>query len=74
MSTELSPTGEKERKMEVRVQNTSADAVYALGTIGAWIFYLSRASTPQEKLKGFLKGFIWPVTLVKEMLAFFHQE
>lgn len=74
MSTELTPTPEKERKMEVRVQNTSPDTVYALGMIGAWIYYFSRAATPQEKLKGFLKGFIWPVILVKELLAFFHQE
>ena len=74
MSTELAPTPEKERKMEVRVQNTSPDTVYALGMIGAWIYYFSHATTPHEKLKGFLKGFIWPVILVKELLAFFHQE
>ena len=74
MSTELTPTPEKARKMEVKVQNTSPDTVYALGTIGAWIYFISRATTPQEKLKGFLKGFIWPVILVKELLAFFHQE
>ena len=74
MSEELSSANEKERRVEVKVQNTSPDTVYALGLIGAWIYYLSRAGTPQEKLKGFLKGFIWPVILVKELLAFFHQE
>lgn len=74
MSTELKPTDEKEGKVHVNVKNTSPDTVYAMGLIGAWIYYFGRATTTQEKLKGFLKGFAWPAILVKEMLAFFHQE
>jgi hypothetical protein len=74
MSTEISPNDNKERNVNVKVQNSSPDTVYAIGVIGAWIYYISRATTPQDKLKGFLKGFAWPAILVKEMLAFFHQE
>jgi hypothetical protein len=74
MSTELNPSEEKARKVEVKVQNTSLDSVYAIGAVGAWIYYFSKAATTQEKLKAFLKGLVWPAILVKEMLAFFHQE
>jgi hypothetical protein len=74
MSTELKPTDEKERKANVNIQNTSPDTVYGMGLIGAWIYYFSRATTPEEKLKAFFKGFIWPVILVKELLTFFHPE
>jgi hypothetical protein len=74
MSTEISPSENNERKVNVKVQNNSPDTVYAIGLIGAWIYYISKATTPQEKLKGFLKGFAWPAILVKEMLTFFHQE
>ena len=74
MSTEISPSEKKEHNVNVKIQNNSPDTVYAIGVIGAWIYYISRATTPQDKLKGFLKGFAWPAILVKEMLAFFHQE
>jgi hypothetical protein len=74
MSTEVNATDEKARKVEVKVQNTSPDTVYAIGAVGAWIYYFSRATTTQERLKAFLKGLVWPAILVKEMLAFFHQE
>lgn len=74
MSTEISPSEKKEHNVNVKIQNNSPDTVYAIGVIGAWIYYISRATTPQDKLKGFLKGFAWPAILVKKMLAFFHQE
>ncbi len=74
MSTEICPCDNKERNVSLKVQNNSPDTVYTIGLIGAWIYYIGKATTPQEKLKGFLKGFAWPAILVKEMLAFFHQE
>ena len=74
MTTELNPSEEKERKVEVKVQNTSPDTVYAIGVVGAWIYFFSKATNNQQRLKAFLKGIVWPAILVKEMLAFFHQE
>ena len=74
MTTELKPSEEKERKVEVKVQNTSPDTVYAIGVVGAWIYFFSKATNNQQRLKAFLKGIVWPAILVKEMLAFFHQE
>lgn len=68
MSAELEPKSEKN---VVNVQGGSGDTVYGLGLVGAWIFFISRATTPQEKFIGFLKGFVWPAILVNEMLKFF---
>jgi len=74
MTTEITPTEAKSEKVNVRVQGGSVDAVYGLGIIGACIFYISRATTPQEKALGFLKGLVWPVFLVKEALEFLHKD
>jgi hypothetical protein len=41
---------------------------------GAWAYYIGRASTPQERLVGFLKGFIWPAILVYKLLKFLNPE
>ena len=71
MDTEISPTQKKEdKKVEVRVQNSSAEMVYGLGVIGACIYYISRGTTTQEKAMGFLKALVWPVFLVKQALEF----
>jgi len=72
MSTESNPVEEKEKKIQVSVQNTSLGTVYGLGLIGAWGYYFSRATTFDERLKGFFKGFFWPATLVNESLKFFN--
>ena len=71
MDTEISPTQKKEdKKVEVRVQNSSAEMVYGLGVIGACIYYISRGTTTREKAMGFLKALVWPVFLVKQALEF----
>ena len=74
MSDEVTPTEEKEKKVQVQIRNNSTGTIYGLGLIGAWMYYFSRATTNDEKLKAFLKGFVWPVVLVKEALAFFNKE
>jgi hypothetical protein len=75
MTTEITPTEQKDQKeVNVRVQSGSSGAVYGLGLIGACIYYISRATTPQEKAVGFLKALVWPVFLVKEVLEFLHKE
>jgi hypothetical protein len=58
------------RKMKVKVQGGSSEAVYGLGLIGAWVYYISRASTNQERALGFLKGLVWPAFLVHAALGF----
>ena len=74
MTTELNSTEQEDLKKEVNIQGGSSDAVYGLGLIGAWVFYISRASTFREGLLGFFKGIVWPAFLVYELLEFLNKE
>ena len=74
MTTELNPTEQGDQKKEVKIQGGSSDAVYGLGLIGAWVYYISRATTFREGLLGFLKGIFWPAFLVHELLEFLDKE
>ena len=47
---------------------------HGLGIIGAWVFYIGRATTPKLRVLGFLKGLVWPAMLVYEVLKFFNEE
>ena len=51
-----------------------SDSVYGLGMIGAWVFYIGRATTPRLRVLGFFKGLVWPAMLVYEVLKFFNDE
>ncbi len=74
MNTELDQTGQEERKHEVKIQGGSSDTVYGLGLVGAWVYYIGRATTNQERIKGFFKGIFWPALLVYELLVFLKAE
>ena len=73
MTTEMTTTNQEDGKVNVKVQSAS-DAVYGLGMIGAWIFYIGRARTPKDKVVGFLKGIVWPVFFVYEVLKLLHPQ
>jgi hypothetical protein len=51
-----------------------SDSVYGLGMIGAWVYYIGRATTPRLRVLGFFKGLVWPAMLVYEVLKFFNEE
>ena len=74
MTIELKPTGRENQKMKVNYQGGSSDAVYGLGLIGAWVYYLSRAKTFQQGVLGFFKGIFWPAFLVYALLEFLDKE
>ena len=74
MTTDLIPTEEEDKKIQVKVQGGSSDAVYGLGLIGAWVYYIGRATSPPERVKGFFKGLFWPAFLVYELLEFLDKE
>lgn len=74
MTTELNPTEKEDQNKEVKIQSGSSDAVYGLGLIGAWIYYIGRATTPRERILGFFKGLVWPVFLVQDLLDFLNKE
>jgi hypothetical protein len=51
-----------------------SDSVYGLGMIGAWVYYIGRATTPRLRVLGFLKGLVWPAMLVYEILKFLNED
>ena len=73
MSTDLNPGELDDKKVSVKVQGGS-DAVYGLGLFGAWVYYIGRATSPQERVRGFFKGLLWPAFLVYELLEFLNKE
>jgi len=68
MNTE-SKAGEQEtRKPKVIYRGGASEAVYGLGLIGAWIYFLGHATTFWVGVLGILKGIVWPAMLVYEAL------
>jgi len=74
MDTELNPTEQEDRKIKVHYHGGSSETVYGLGLIGAWVYYISRATTFQQGVVGFFKGILWPAFLVYELLKFLNKE
>jgi len=74
MTTESTPTEPADKKTNVKVQGGSSETVYGLGLIGAWVYYISRATTFRQRAIGFFKAFVWPAILVNELLKFFKKE
>ena len=69
MSTEPTPTVREYRKKCV-IRQGGGEAVYGLGLIGAWVYYISTAGSFWLGVLGFLKGIVWPAMLVYELLKF----
>jgi hypothetical protein len=65
---------EEQEAIKTRSGSGGADAVYGIGLIGAWVFYFKRATTTQERVQAFFKGFAWPAFLVYDLLAFLDKE
>ena len=74
MTLESVPTEQADQKIELNHPGGSSEAVYGLGLIGAWVYYIGRATTPRERVIGFFKGLFWPAFLVYDLLVFLHQE
>lgn len=49
-------------------RNTSSNAVYFLGMIGAAVYYISAATGFWTGVVGVLKAIVWPAFLVYEAL------
>jgi hypothetical protein len=73
MSTESNPTEYKERKRSVHYRGASSEAVYGLGLIGAWVYYIGHATTFLQGVIGFFKGLVWPGFMVYELLHFLYK-
>lgn len=70
MTTQSTPIQQTSQKRNVIYQRTTSEAVYGLGLIGAWIYYIGHATTIWLGLLGIFKGIFWPAMLVYELLKF----
>lgn len=59
------------RRTKVVYRNGTSSAVYGLGMIGAWVYFIGHAATFWLGVLGFLKGIVWPALLVYEALKYF---
>lgn len=59
-----------DRRTKVIRQGGAAGPVYGLGLIGAWVYYLSEATSFGMGVLGILKGIVWPAILVYEALKY----
>lgn len=67
-------TTNEPRHVNVNHSSGGSDAVYGIGIVGAWVYYFKRARTPQERVKAFFKGIVWPAFLVYEVLVFLERK
>ncbi len=74
MSTEPTAIEPQARKAAVKYGGSSGDAVYGIGLIGAWVFYLSSAKSWQEGVIGFFKGIVWPAFMVYGLFKYLARE
>jgi hypothetical protein len=71
MTTDTKSTepGRRERKV---IYRGASEAVYGLGLIGAWVYYIGHAATFWLGVLGFFKGIVWPAMLVYQLLSYLH--
>ncbi len=68
MTVESNVVEQKPRKQKVIYKGGSSGAVYGLGMIGAWVYFISHATTFWMGVLGIFKGIFWPAMLVYEAL------
>jgi len=74
MTPSVNPAGQENPEINMQVRGGSSNAVYGLGLIGAWVFYIGRATSFRQGIQGFFKGLFWPAFLVYELLKFLDKE
>ncbi len=70
MTTESTLTKKEHEKPAMIYRGGGSESVYGIGLFGAWIFFIGRATTSQERVKGFFKGLVWPAFLVYKLFVF----
>jgi hypothetical protein len=70
MTTEQISSAQIPQRTKVIYRGGATEAVYGLGLIGAWVYYLTQATTFWMGALGILKGIFWPAMLVYELLKF----
>ena len=68
MTTDTESPRQERKRTKVVYKRASSAPVYGLGLVGAWVYYLSHATTFWIGVLGFFKGIVWPAMLVYEVL------
>lgn len=71
MTTATATNTQEIPKQIVKYRGGASEAVYGLGLLGAWFYYLTHATTFWLGLLGIIKGIFWPAVLVFEALKYF---
>jgi hypothetical protein len=58
-------------RTKVIYKRNASEAVYGLGLLGAWYFYITTATTFWVGALGIVKGIFWPAFLVYEAMKAF---
>jgi hypothetical protein len=74
MAKEATTTEQEHQKQIVIHNRGGSNPMFGMGMIGAWVYYFKRATTTQERVQAFLKGFAWPAFLVYELLLFLEKK
>lgn len=72
MTTEPVTTKIEKQKVKVIHRGGASEAVYGMGLIGAWVYFIGHATTFWLGVLGFLKGIVWPALMVYELLKYLH--
>jgi len=70
MTTDTETPKQERQKTKVIYKGASSAPIYGLGLIGAWVYYISHATTFGMGVLGFLKGIVWPAMLVYEAMKY----
>ena len=70
MTTEANSIAQDHPRQKVIYRGKASEAVYGLGMIGAWVYYITHAASFWMGALGILKGIFWPAIVVYEMLKF----
>jgi len=68
--TESNLSEQEQKKVVMVRQGGGSDAVYGIGLIGAWVYFIGRATTSEDRIQGFFKGLVWPAFLVYKLFVF----
>jgi len=70
MTPETAINEQETWKPQASYRAGASEAVYGMGLIGAWFYYLTHAATFWMGIVGILKGIFWPAFLVYEALKY----
>ncbi len=60
----------KEKIRYVTEKSGGGDAVYGLGMIGAFVYYMQSATTFGSVVLGILKAIVWPAFVIHALMKF----